>query len=52
MDPSTRPVLLAGATASGKSAVAIEIAGRIGGEIVGVDSMQVYRGMDVVTAKR
>ena len=51
MEASTRPVLLAGATASGKSAVAIELAERIGGEIVGVDSMQVYRGMDVGTAK-
>lgn len=49
--PPTRPVLLAGATATGKSAVAIELAEMIGGEIVGVDSMQVYRGMDVGTAK-
>jgi tRNA dimethylallyltransferase len=44
-------VLLAGPTASGKSAVAIELAKRIGGEIISVDSMQVYRGMDVGTAK-
>ena len=50
-DPATRPVLVAGATATGKSAVAIELAGLIGGEIVGVDSMQVYRGMNVGTAK-
>ena len=49
--PATRPVLLAGATATGKSAVAVELAEVIGGEIVGVDSMQVYRGMDVGTAK-
>ncbi len=45
------PVLIAGATASGKSAVAVEVAERLGGEVIGVDSMQVYRGMDVGTAK-
>lgn len=45
------PVLLTGPTASGKSAVAIELAERIGGEIVSVDSMQVYRGLDIGTAK-
>ena len=45
------PVLIAGATASGKSAVAVELAERLGGEVIGVDSMQVYRGMDVGTAK-
>ncbi|MFM8421468.1 MAG: tRNA (adenosine(37)-N6)-dimethylallyltransferase MiaA [Verrucomicrobiota bacterium] len=47
----TRPVLLAGATATGKSAVALALAEVLGGEIVGVDSMQVYRGMVVGTAK-
>src|ERR1051326_3769076 len=45
------PVLIAGATAAGKSAVAIELAGAIGGEIISVDSMQVYRGMDIGTGK-
>ncbi len=40
-----------GPTASGKSDVALEIAVRFGGEIVSVDSMQVYRGMDIGTAK-
>ena len=45
------PVLVAGPTASGKSDVAVELALRIGGEIVSVDSMQVYRGLDVGTAK-
>jgi tRNA dimethylallyltransferase len=45
------PVLLAGATASGKSAVALELAARLPGEIVSVDSMQVYRGLDIGTAK-
>jgi len=46
-----KAVLLLGPTASGKSAVALEIARRIPVEIVSVDSAQVYRGMDVGTAK-
>ncbi len=45
------PVFLAGPTAVGKSAVALELAERIGGEIISVDSMQVYRGLDIGTAK-
>jgi tRNA dimethylallyltransferase len=45
------PVFLAGPTAAGKSAVAVALAERIGGEIISVDSMQVYRGMDIGTAK-
>lgn len=45
------PLFLAGPTAVGKSAVALELAQRLGGEIISVDSMQVYRGMDVGTAK-
>lgn len=48
---SLRPVLIAGPTAVGKSAVALELATRIGGEIISVDSMQVYRGLDIGTAK-
>jgi tRNA dimethylallyltransferase len=44
-------LVILGATASGKSAVAMEIARRVGGEILSVDSMQVYRGMDIGTAK-
>jgi tRNA dimethylallyltransferase len=46
-----KPVCLIGPTACGKSAVALALAERTGGEIVSVDSMQVYRGMDVGTAK-
>lgn len=45
------PILLTGPTASGKSAVALELALRLGGEIISVDSMQVYRGLDIGTAK-
>jgi tRNA dimethylallyltransferase len=44
-------VLLVGPTASGKSEVALHIAERLGGEIISVDSMQVYRGLDIGTAK-
>ena len=42
---------LAGPTASGKSAVGLELAARIGAEIVCLDSMTIYRGMDIGTAK-
>src|SRR5438552_12516176 len=47
----TPPILLMGPTASGKSAVAVELAARLPIEIVSVDSAQVYRGMDIGTAK-
>ncbi|MEI6390887.1 MAG: isopentenyl transferase family protein, partial [Verrucomicrobiota bacterium] len=46
-----RPLLLAGPTAVGKSELALLLAERLGGEIVSVDSMQVYRGLDIGTAK-
>lgn len=42
---------LAGPTASGKTGVGLEMAERLGGEIISLDSMAVYRGMDVGTAK-
>jgi tRNA dimethylallyltransferase len=44
-------IFLAGPTAVGKSEIALRIAEQTGGEIVSVDSMQVYRGLDVGTAK-
>ncbi|MBU6424370.1 MAG: tRNA (adenosine(37)-N6)-dimethylallyltransferase MiaA, partial [Chloroflexi bacterium] len=44
-------VAIVGPTASGKSALALRLAERRGGEIVSADSRQVYRGMDVATAK-
>jgi tRNA dimethylallyltransferase len=47
----TRLIAIAGPTASGKSALALGVAERIGGEIVSADSMQVYRGLDIGTAK-
>jgi tRNA dimethylallyltransferase len=46
-----RIIVITGPTASGKSSLAIELAQRFDGEIVNIDSMQVYRGMDVGTAK-
>jgi tRNA dimethylallyltransferase len=46
-----QPWLLAGPTAVGKSEVALRLAERLGGEVVSVDSMQVYRGLDIGTAK-
>ncbi len=48
-----RPRLLAivGPTASGKTALSVRLAKRLGGEILSCDSMQVYRGMDIGTAK-
>ncbi len=47
----TGPILLAGPTGVGKTAVAIALAIELEGEIVSVDSMQVYRGLDIGTAK-
>ena len=48
---SQKSVIVAGPTAIGKTACAIEIARRFGGEIISADSMQVYKGMDIGTAK-
>ena len=50
-EPRPDAVLLMGPTASGKSALALELADRYPVEIVSVDSAQVYRGMDIGTAK-
>jgi tRNA dimethylallyltransferase len=44
-------ILIAGPTAVGKSEIALLLAEKVGGEIVSVDSMQVYRGLDIGTAK-
>jgi tRNA dimethylallyltransferase len=45
------PVFLAGPTAVGKSEIAVGLAERLGAEIISVDSMQVYRGLEIGTAK-
>jgi len=46
-----QPILIAGPTAVGKSEIALRLAGQVGGEIISADSMQVYRGLDIGTAK-
>jgi len=46
-----RAVLIAGPTASGKSALALELARRLGGTVINADSMQVYRDLRVLTAR-
>lgn len=46
-----RPIAVVGPTASGKSALGIALAHALDGEVVNVDSMQLYRGMDIGTAK-
>lgn len=45
------PLYIVGPTASGKSALAIELAARLGGEIVNADAFQLYEGMNICTAK-
>jgi len=45
------PIIILGPTAVGKSKAAVELALQINGEIISADSMQVYRGMDIGTAK-
>ena len=44
-------IIIGGPTASGKTALSIELAKAINGEIVSSDSMQIYREMDIGTAK-
>jgi|CXWL01.1.fsa_nt_gi tRNA dimethylallyltransferase len=48
---SLRLNYIVGCTASGKSSLGVELARRLGGEIIAIDSMKVYRGMDIGTAK-
>ncbi len=47
----SKVILIAGPTASGKSALALEIAASLGGVIINADSMQVYRDLRVITAR-
>src|SRR5260370_42239930 len=46
-----RPVVIAGPTGAGKSDLALALAEEIGGEIVNYDSVQIYRGFDIGSAK-
>ncbi|WP_300677900.1 tRNA (adenosine(37)-N6)-dimethylallyltransferase MiaA [Nocardioides sp.] len=51
-DPGTTPIVaVVGATASGKTGLSLDLAEALGGEILNTDAMQVYRGMDIGTAK-
>src|SRR2546429_9584302 len=47
----TRPIFILGQTASGKHAAAEAVADKIGAQLISIDSMKVYRGMDIGTAK-
>ena len=50
--PRTPPVVaVVGPTAAGKTELSLDLAEALGGEVVNTDSMQVYRGMDIGTAK-
>lgn len=49
--PAKRVIVIAGPTGCGKTAFAMQLARAINGEIISADSMQVYRGMDIGTAK-
>lgn len=51
MQAKPRILAVVGCTASGKSALAVRLARDLGGEVVSCDSMQIYRGMDIGTAK-
>ena len=51
MDFAADGWFLTGPTAAGKTAVGVELARRIGAEIISMDSMALYRGMDIGTAK-
>ena len=46
-----RPIAVVGPTGSGKSDLGVQLAHELDGEVVNVDSMQLYRGMDIGTAK-
>lgn len=49
--PKQQLIVICGPTASGKTALAVDVAQRLGGEVISADSMQIYRGMDIGTAK-
>lgn len=51
IDMNNFVLVIAGPTASGKTSLSVELAKRLNGEIVSADSMQIYKGMDIATAK-
>ena len=51
MDKKPQAIAILGATASGKTALSIALAQAFSGEIISADSRQIYRGLDIGTAK-
>ena len=51
MDLKSKIILISGPTASGKSEFAIKVAKKIKGEIINADSMQVYKQLQILTAR-
>ena len=51
MNDDGKVIVILGPTASGKTAFGVRLASRIGGEIVSVDSRQLYRGLDIGSGK-
>ena len=51
MDIQSKIILISGSTASGKSNFAIKVAKKINGEIINADSMQVYKQLNILTAR-
>ena len=51
MQHSVKVIAVTGPTATGKTRLAVRLAGLLNGEIISVDSRQVYRGMDLGTGK-
>lgn len=51
MKKAGKVIIISGPTATGKTALAVELCLRLGGEVISADSMQIYRGMDTGTAK-
>ena len=47
----SKAIIIAGPTASGKTALAVEVCKKFNGEVISADSMQIYKGMDIATAK-
>ena len=51
MQENRKVLVISGPTATGKTALGVETALRLNGEVISADSMQIYRGMDIGTAK-
>ena len=51
MNNKIKLITVVGPTASGKTRLGVELAKRYGGEVISADSMQIYKGMQIATAK-